>query len=43
MFGGEETTDFNVQEFLDEFESKPEPKAAVAPAKTTTKGKKKTV
>ena len=42
LFGGEEITDFDVQEFLSEFESKPEPKVAVAPAKTT-RAKKKTV
>lgn len=54
MFGGEETTDFNVSEFLQEFSSKPEvapkdaPKeetsttAAAASAKTT-RAKKKTV
>lgn len=41
LFGGEETTDFDVQEFLAEFESKPEPKAAPVVATTTTKGKKK--
>ncbi len=41
LFGADEITDFNVSEFLAEFESKPETPVAVAPA--NTKGNKKKV